>query len=111
MLVSFAIILPEIDTVSSTNTVESNMMIRTLADCLRNRLLAAIFKTNPVLDNGLSLLPLVNPKYRTGESAFIADNFALSSIGLVPNKRMSAKKWQRSVPQPKNPELFGKLED
>ena len=92
VVVSLAITPLTMDTVSSTKTVESKMTILTLADCLRNRLLEAILRVNPALDSGLSLFSMVNPKYCIGESAFIGDIFAASSMGLAPEMSERTKK-------------------
>jgi hypothetical protein len=84
-VVSLAIMPPAIDTVSKIKTIDNRRMIRMVVDLRRNRLLEAILRVSLDRDSALSLSPVLNPKYCTGERAFIGDSLAASRMGFVPN--------------------------
>ncbi|MDX1814042.1 MAG: hypothetical protein R3319_04560, partial [Candidatus Bathyarchaeia archaeon] len=95
-VVSLAIILPDIETVSKMNIIESNTIIRILADPRRNRLLDASLNVIPIFDSGFNLSPVLKPKYSTDDRSFAGEARAASSIGFVPKVMARTKKMAKT---------------
>jgi hypothetical protein len=61
VVVSLAMTLPAMETVSKMKTIDRRRTIRTVADLRRNKLRVAIFEVSLDLEKGLLLDPAVNP--------------------------------------------------
>ena len=90
-MVSLAMTLPAMETVSRMNAIVRKRTMRKVDEGRRDMLLNAIFPVNLDGENGLSRVPKVNPKYSEDESAFNGDNREAVKIGRVPNTSARTK--------------------
>ena len=91
VVVSLAMTLPAMETVSRINAIVRKRTRRKADEGRRDMLLNAIFPVNLDGENGLSRVPKVNPKYSEEESAFNGDNREAVKIGRVPNTSARTK--------------------